>query len=104
MNTAYDICSKQSHIHSFFEQANQVFDNLKDHISAPEALGATHDLVEEHLLAQGREPMRLLYQAHLDIRSLARPEALPVGDDGMCRTHQRDDTSRQLNTLLGQVT
>ena len=75
----------------------------------PEAAGMTACEIEEHLSEQGREMLRLLLQAHLDLRAAreeqrARRHRAPVtGTDGITRTRLETGHGRLLATLFGMV-
>ena len=62
----------------------------------------SHSDLETLLEQQGRELMRQLLQAHLDLRAQATTTAPVVGADGVERTHTRAG-QRVLETLLGTV-
>lgn len=62
----------------------------------------SHSDLESLLEREGRELMRQLLQAHLDLRAQARPTGPVVGAEGVERTHARHG-ARTLETLLGTV-
>ena len=85
------------------------FDAARDHLEglilrliAPETTSMSHSDVENFIVRDGRETLRLLYQAHLDLRSQARPIAPVVGADGVVRGHRRVGTVG-LKSMLGEV-
>jgi hypothetical protein len=63
-----------------------------------------HDQVEALIKKLGTELMRLLLQAHLDLRSKREVRMESVeGADGIVRTHCRENCERNLMTEFGQV-
>lgn len=62
----------------------------------------SHSDLESLLEREGRELMRQLLQAHLDLRAQATPTGPVVGAEGVERTHARHG-ARTLETLLGTV-
>lgn len=88
---------------NFFTAAEQEFDTITTFLRSKEAHSLTHSDIERALEAKGRELMRKLLQAHLDMR---RPgeAAGPVhdaADETQSRTQLHD---RQLETIFGTVT
>ena len=55
------------------------------------------------MVEEGGELMRLLLQAHYDIRASAVPVEDVVGSEGEVRTYTRKDSSRSLQTFFGFV-
>ena len=47
--------------------------------------------------------MRLLLQAHYDLRAPARPNSDIVGEEGLRRTFSRSNTTRIINSRFGSV-
>lgn len=85
-----------------FAAALDFFENMMAELQSPEARQKTHDQIEEYLLSNGFELMRLLAQGLMDWRSGEEPTEFPVGSDAVVRTHQRTDT-RPLMTIFGEV-
>jgi hypothetical protein len=86
-----------------FEQAHHLFEKMNKWLKSDEALGMTHEEIEERLTVDGQELQRLLYQAHLYKRSrqeIRHPEV--VGSDGRRRTHV-EPSQRPLMTVFGPV-
>lgn len=86
-----------------FAAAEQQFERITTFLRSGEACALTHSDLERTLEAQGRDLLRLLLQAHLDLR---RPgeAAEPVCDaDGVVRSRaQLHD--RRLESIFGTVT
>lgn len=85
-----------------FEAAEQKFENLKGRLASAETLAMTHSDLERLLELEGRELLRLLYQAHLDVRGPGDVGQSVVGADGVERTHKRLRGCK-LVTLFGTV-
>lgn len=85
-----------------FASAMAQFTSMCDHLQGEMARVQTHDQVEEWLHGEGIELMRQLMQGYLHLRSPEEPETVPVGADGIPRTHRRVD-SRGLMTIFGDV-
>lgn len=86
-----------------FVLAEASFTGLVGRLRSEETARMSHSDLESLLEKEGREVLRQLLQAHLDLRSEARAEGPVVGADGIERTHHRPG-ARQLETLLGTVT
>src|SRR5260370_41416563 len=85
-----------------FVEAEATFSALVNRLQSKETARMSHRDLETLLEQQGRELMRQLLQAHLDMRAQTTPTKPVVGADGLERTHQRSGT-RALETLLGTV-
>jgi hypothetical protein len=86
-----------------FVEAEQKFEKLKGRLAGSEARAMTHSALERMLEQEGRELLRLLYQAHLDVRGPGEVREKVVGADGIERNHKRLH-ARKLTTLFGTVT
>jgi hypothetical protein len=93
-----------------FGAARGAFDALAAMLGSAEALGWTHDQLEDHLEARGREVLRLLLQDHLDLRAFREQRAVgqgrvePVTDaDGIGHRTVEQGHTRQLATVFGKV-
>lgn len=86
-----------------FAAAQEKFDTLMTHLASPEALAADHAQIEQTIATDGFELLRLLMQAHLDVRADAEPVREVRGADAQARTHRRS-LARQLETIFGTVT
>ena len=85
-----------------FDDAEAQFAGLVDHLQSEEAQAMTHSELERELEEKGRELLRSLLQAHLDIRSPGEASE-PVRDaEGAERTRQRQH-ERSLATVFGKV-
>jgi hypothetical protein len=88
-----------------FEEANAQFEKIKAQLESRETSRLEHSALEGLLQREGSELLRLLFQAHLDLRSGEEQAGLRRsvrGADGMRRTHRRV-TERSLMTLFGPV-
>ena len=86
-----------------FSQARTEFSRLECRLQSDETLRMSHSDLESFIEREGRELLRQLLQAHLDLRGSARVTGPVIGADGVERTHHREG-ERKLETLLGGVT
>ncbi|MFC4906884.1 ISKra4 family transposase [Actinomadura gamaensis] len=96
-----------------FAAARNTFNYLLGQLVDPSTLDLPHDLLEELLAEQGRELMRLLLQAHLDLRAEREQRAAErlrgigaavSGPDGVARRRLEVGHHRLLATVFGTVT
>ena len=67
-------------------------------------LNQEHGQIESMLHTEGMEMLRLMLQAHLDLRTESEELKTDIeGSDGVVRTHLRKDVVRKLSSLFGQV-
>ena len=85
-----------------FAEAEASVSGLVRCLQSADTARMSHSDLEAMLEHQGRELMRQLLQAHLDLRAQATPSGPVVGADGVERTHTRQG-ERALETLLGTV-
>lgn len=86
-----------------FKSTRECFDELVEKVSSPAVLQLQHDEVERLVEEDGRELLRRLYQAHLDLRRMEESgRAAPTGADGEERA-QRRDRGRRLSVIFGSV-
>ncbi|MDJ0568058.1 MAG: ISKra4 family transposase [Pleurocapsa sp. MO_192.B19] len=87
-----------------FKLANEQYDLLLETISSGEYQALEHGEVELLIQKEGTELLRRLFQGHLDLRAAneAQHQSL-IGSDQYSRSHHRQDTQRQLETLFGEV-
>lgn len=86
-----------------FAAAREQFAHLEKFLVSDEARDKTHSELERELEKKGLELMRLLYQAHLDVRGPGEA-AGPVRDsDGVAREQVRLH-ERGLESVFGEVT
>lgn len=85
-----------------FAAAEEKFDAMKRRLQSEECLRMSHSDLERELDVEGRELLRRLYQAHVDLRGTGAVEAPVVGADGVERTHARIH-ERRLGTVFGAV-
>ena len=88
---------------SRFAEANVKFEDIKKALLSKDLLHVGHGELERFIGGEGRELLRLLLQGHLDARGEARAIGPVIGEDGVERTHVRQDTSRELATTVGEV-
>ena len=92
-------------VEAAFARSREAFAQAEQWLGGPEAAGLEHAAVEELLAARGREIMRLLFQAHLDLRAAReRRLARVMGPDGICRTWAEAGHTRPLASIFGPVT
>ena len=88
---------------TLFAAAEQEFGNITTFLSSSEATSLTHSDLERELEAKGRELMRKLLQAHLDLRGPG--EAVGPVHDASGETRAREQRhERELETIFGTVT
>jgi hypothetical protein len=93
-----------------FAAACAAFAALTVTLDGHEAAGWTHDQLEDHLQVHGRELLRLLLQAHLDLRALRERHVLAQGRlpamvdaDGIGHPKVEHGHIRHLATVFGTV-
>ena len=88
-----------------FKPARERFAAMVSGLAGPRAQELTHAELEGQVLADTREVARLAYQGCLDLRA-AREErrAVVAGADGVARRRAERGRSRQLATVVGEVT
>lgn len=87
-----------------FAGARSQFESAIVEFEADVVMGMHHDELERLAHENGRRIARALLQDHVNLRSLQEPRRLEVvGSDDVARTHVRQQ-SRQLLTLVGEVT
>ena len=94
--------ARQTVLADGFTEAEANFAGLVRRLQSAETAHMSHSDLETLLEREGRELMRQLLQAHLDLRAQAKAAGPVVGADGVARTHARDG-ERTLETLLGTV-
>ncbi|MFG1711024.1 ISKra4 family transposase [Nonomuraea sp. M3C6] len=96
-----------------FAAARNTFNCLLGQLAGPQTMDLPHDRLEDMLAEQGRELLRLLLQAHLDLRAdreRARAQRLRgtgaglTGADGTERRRLENGHHRLLATVFGTVT
>ena len=88
----------------YYRVAREAFERLVGQVSGPDFAHATFEAVESSIQTEGMEILRLLAQGHLDQRRAQEKELdHVVGEDNEVRTHRRRDSSRQLESLFGEV-
>jgi hypothetical protein len=85
-----------------FVQAEATFSGLVQRLQSRDTARMSHSDLERLLEQEGRELMRQLLQAHLDLRAETKVAGPVVGADGIARTHAREGT-RELETVFGTV-
>ncbi len=89
-----------------FAEADEQFERIKTHLCSAAAARMEHSVLEKRLQEDGWSLLRLLFQAHLDLRAHEEQEqglgSWVVGADGVEQTHHRV-TERSLMTIFGPV-
>jgi hypothetical protein len=85
-----------------FTAADQQFDAMKERLQSGECLRMSHSDLEREMETEGRELLRRLFQAHVDVRGPGAVSGPVVGGDGIERTHSRIH-DRRLATVFGDV-
>ena len=100
MSTAYSIeSSPVDPFQSALEQAAATERYLRSSI----AMHAPHAELEASVERDGREWMRRMMQAHLEVRAAAERVVKAQGADGVLRNQKRRETTRPLGMLFGNV-
>ena len=86
---------------SIFTSADESFDKVKGWLSS-EAGALSESAVERELAERGREVLRLLLAAHIELRCQHEPGGPVVGEDGNPRGHVRPG-ARMLMTVFGVI-
>jgi hypothetical protein len=88
-----------------FVRSRECFRELEDWLASGDAEVLQHADLEERLEERGRELVRLLYQARLDLTAAGEERRRDVtGEDGVVRTRAERGRTRPLMTKFGQVT
>lgn len=85
-----------------FAEAEKQFAGLIDHLQSEEAYEMTHSELERELEKKGRELLRSLLQAHLELRSPG-PASAPVRDAQDRQRQAPRRHRRRLATVFGEV-
>jgi hypothetical protein len=87
-----------------FAQARSCYEETERWLASGEAAALTHAELEGQLGTRGRELLRRMFQALMDLRALGERRRDEVtGADGIARTRVEKDHSRPLATVFGQV-
>lgn len=86
-----------------FTAARDQTEATEEYLRSSAALHAPHAELEATVERDGREWMRRMMQAHLEVRAAAEQPVEVQGADGVQRTHQRQGTTRPLGMLFGNV-
>jgi hypothetical protein len=88
-----------------FAQARECYEETGQWLASAEAAVLTHAELEDELGTRGRELLRRMFQAQMDLRALREQRRDGVtGADGIARTRVEKDHGRPLATVFGQVT
>ena len=82
--------------------AEEKFDELVDRLQESRSLSMDLSDVENLLEKDGRELLRLMLQAHLDVRGKGDVGGSVTGSDGSQRTHKRVG-ERGMKSVFGEV-
>lgn len=85
-----------------FAEARRTFEGIVQYLHSTAAGAMTHSALERTLETQGRELLRALLQAHLDMRAPGRATGAVSDADGTDRPRIRLQ-ARQLETVFGTV-
>ena len=86
-----------------FSMAREQADAAETYLRSESALRASHVELEAAVERDGREWMRRMMQAHLEVRAAAEQPVEVKGADGIERGQKRRDTTRPLAMLFGSV-
>ena len=85
-----------------FQAARTHFDAIVGSLQSADLHQMSHNEAEELILVEGREVMRRLLQAYLDLRSNDDAGLAVLGGDGALRSHRRE-RSVPLRSIVGDV-
>ena len=85
-----------------FAEARAEFEGLEAFLGSQEACSMTHSDLERELEKRGRELLRQLLQAHLEVRGPGQAAEPVQGSDGVVRNEQHLH-ERGLETVFGEV-
>jgi len=85
-----------------FAAARELFSKTESYLMSEDSRNLTHSELERELEKRGRELMRTLLQAHLDVRGPGEAVVPVEGSDGVAREQQRLH-ERGLETIFGEV-
>lgn len=86
-----------------FAAAESYFSEIVSDLRSTERLHVDLSSLENMLDEKGRELLRQLLQAHLDLRGQGHTDGPVIGSDGVERVERREDTSRGVLSLFGEV-
>lgn len=86
-----------------FADADEVYASIKERLVSPEWIALENGPLERRMKPEGDELVRLLLQSHYTLRGQAKPVNEVVGADGRARTHVREGTHRNVETIFGAV-
>jgi len=96
--------SRPGNDESAFSSAKNLVEQIVQVLQSKACLSASHGEVEHRIQKEGMEVLRLLFQGHLDHRSLSEPSLPKVPEAGhLERTYKREGTRRGLHSLFGTV-
>lgn len=85
-----------------FAEAREEYDCMEAYLVSKEARSLTHSELEREIEKRGRELMRRLLEAHLEIRGPGEAVGPVEGSDGVVRDEERLH-KRGLETIFGEV-
>jgi len=100
VNAAYRIAPSPA---ALFSAADAQYTAMKEALMSADLQGETDPAAQRWLAGEQHELMRRMYQAFITLRGQAQAQEPVVGADGNERTHLRQDTSRKLETVFGEV-
>jgi hypothetical protein len=86
-----------------FADADAKYATMKEQLMSADAHRQTEPEVERWLAEEQKELMRRLFQSFVTLRGQAEAQGPVVGADGVTRTHVRQDSSRQMESVFGAV-
>jgi len=85
-----------------FASAAEQASAMSAYLASKEALGRSHQELEEYAEREGREWIRRMLQGHYDLRAAVEQVVRPRGRDGVLRTFVRP-SSRPMLSIVGMV-
>lgn len=90
---------------SFFSDAKVQLNQIILSLESPTYANCEHGQIEEYIRTEGNELLRCLFQGYLDQKESVEPRrAFVTNTAGKKLNHVKQQTSRQLTTLFGDVT
>jgi hypothetical protein len=90
---------------SFFSDANEQLNMIIHQLQSERYADSEHGKVEEYIKKEGTEILRRLFQGYLDkIAANESPQPYVINAEGEKLNHVRNNTSRKLTSIFGDVT
>ena len=88
---------------SFFTDAREQLEQIITELQSDQQVNSEHGDVEQYINIQGLELLRRLLQGYLDFTAKDEPKRLVQTTDGQALNHVKNETSRNMTSLFGEV-